>query len=91
MVSDRFQVGHSYFLFLWDWAGARDVQTGHPARSGPGPVKPGPPGTIRKPGRARSAMHAGSISCPRPARNEPKRAGPAHLARKKRAEKHVLV
>jgi hypothetical protein len=41
---------------------------------------------------------AGLIFCPRPARSGPKRAGPARLARKKRAEKrakragkHVLV
>jgi hypothetical protein len=48
--------------------------------------------------RAGPAKHAGSIFCPSPARNGPKRAGSSRLARKKRAEKramrakkHVLV
>jgi hypothetical protein len=48
--------------------------------------------------RAGPSRHAGSISCPSSARNGLKRAGPARLARKKRAEKramragkHVLV
>jgi hypothetical protein len=59
-------------------AACRDVQMSRPAR-----FRLGPPGTIRKPSRARSG---------------PKRAGPGCLAQKKRAEKramragkHVLV
>ena len=50
-----------------------------PARPGPGPVKPGQ-------NRAGPAEPAGLSFCPSPARSGPKRAGPARLARKKRAE-----
>ena len=57
----------------------RDGQTGRPARPGPGPVKPG-----QKPGRACCAIVLKFLS--KPARSGPKRAGPARLARKKRAE-----
>jgi hypothetical protein len=70
------------------------------ARSGPGEAR-----SVLGPGRqawlgnwAGPSRHAGSNSCPSPARNGPKRAGPTRLARKKRAKKramragkHVLV
>jgi hypothetical protein len=61
------------------------------ARPGPARARWSPARQARLENRARPAKHAGSISCPSPARNGPKRAGPARLARKKRAEKHVLV
>jgi hypothetical protein len=51
----------------------------------------GPARQARLENRAGPSKHAGAISCPSPARNGPKWAGPARLARKKRAEKHVLV
>jgi hypothetical protein len=40
---DRKQAGHALEL-RWTFivGDSRDVQTGRPARSGPGPVKPGP-------------------------------------------------
>jgi hypothetical protein len=67
---------------------------------GHGETRPvlGPARQARLKNRAGPAKHTGSISCPSPARNGPKRAGPVRLARKKRAEKramraekHVLV
>jgi hypothetical protein len=68
---------------------ARDVQMGRPARPVLGLAR-----QARLENRAGPSRHAGSISCPNPARSGPKRAGPARLARKKRAMragKHVLV
>jgi hypothetical protein len=62
-----------------------------PVRPGSGEARPvlGPARQARLENRAGPAKHAGSISCPSPARNGPKRTGSARLARKKRAEKHV--
>jgi hypothetical protein len=62
------------------------------ARPGPGEARPvlGPARQARLKNRAGPAKHAGSIPCPSPARNGPKRAGPARLARKKRAEKRAM-
>jgi hypothetical protein len=67
-------------------------------RPGPAQARWSPARQARLENRARSAKYAGSISCASPARNGPKRAGSARLARKKRAEKramraekHVLV
>jgi hypothetical protein len=59
------------------------------ARPGPGPVH-----QARLGNWAGSSKPTGLIPCPSSARSGPKRAGPARLARKKRAkraEKHVLV
>jgi hypothetical protein len=55
------------------------------ARWSPARFGPGPPGTIKN--RAGPTKHAGSVSCPSPARNGPKRVGPARLARKKTGRK----
>jgi hypothetical protein len=59
------------------------------ARPGPGEARPvlGPARQARLKIRAGPAKHAGSISCPSPARNGPKRAGPARLAREKTGRK----
>jgi hypothetical protein len=53
-----------------------DVQTGRPARARWSPAR-----QTRLKNRAGPAKHAGSISCPSPARNGPKRVGSARLAR----------
>jgi hypothetical protein len=65
---------------------------GRPARSGPGEAWPvlGSARQARLENRAGPSRHAGSISCPSPARSGPKRAGPARLARKKRVEKRAM-
>jgi hypothetical protein len=70
----------------------RDGQTGRPARLGPGEAWPvlGLARQARLENRAEPSKHAGSISCPSPARNGPKRAESARLARKKRVEKRVM-
>jgi hypothetical protein len=78
----------------------RDGQTGRPARLEPGEAWPvlGPARQARLENWVGPSKHAGSISCPSPARSGPKRAEPAHLAQKKwvekramRAGKHILV
>jgi hypothetical protein len=65
---------------------------GRPARPGPGEARPvlGLARQARLENQAGPSRHAGSISCPSPARSRPKRAGPARLARKKRAEKRAM-
>jgi hypothetical protein len=72
----------------------RDVQMGRPARPGPGPGEArsvlGPARQARLENQAGSSRHAGSFSCPSPARSGPKRAGPTRLARKKRAKKRAM-
>jgi hypothetical protein len=66
-----------YFIFLNPRNTARDGQTGRPARE------------ARLENRVGPSKHACSFFCPGPARIGHKRARPAHLARKKRAEKRV--
>jgi hypothetical protein len=62
------------------------------ARPGPGEARPvlDPARQARLENRVGPVKHAGSISCPSSARNGPKLAGPARLARKKRAEKRAM-
>jgi hypothetical protein len=70
------------------------------ARPGPGEARTvlGPACQAHLENRVRPSKPVGLIFCPSSARSGPKQAGPAHLARKKRAEKrakragkHVLV
>jgi hypothetical protein len=65
---------------------------GRPARPGPGEARPvlGPARQAWLENWAGSSRHAGSISCPSPARSGPKQAGSARLAQKKRAEKRDM-
>jgi hypothetical protein len=59
-----------------------------PVRPGPDEARPvlGPARQARLENRVEPSKPAGSISCPSPVRNGPKRVGPARLARKKRAK-----
>jgi hypothetical protein len=59
------------------------------ARPGPAWDILGPAHQARLKNRARPSKLTGSIYCPSPARNGPKRAGPTRLAQKKRAEKRA--
>ena len=56
---------------------SRVVQMGRPARPVLGPAR-----QTRLENRAGPCRHAGSISCPSPARSGPKRVGPTRLVRK---------